>query len=120
VILNVGDMGAQVAFYRDVMGFAIVYPQAAAGDLARETFVRFDTGGAFLVLHAGRAGRAQRDEPRLSFMTDDLDLARAVLVSRGVEVSRVRSPAPGVLVVDARDPEGNAFHVEARVPAQER
>ncbi len=117
-ILNVHDMNRQVAFYRDVMGFAVIYPRGL-DDYAAETFVRLDTGGAALALHNGRTTENNGDEPRLSFMVDDIDRARSHLLARGVRAGDVRSPAPGVLVVDARDPEGNAFHIESRIaPAQ--
>lgn len=48
-------------------------------------------------------------------MTDDLEGVRAMLLTAGVWVDEIRSPAPGVLVADARDPEGNAFHIETHV-----
>ncbi len=118
VILNVKDMGKQVEFWRDVMGFPIVYPSNFS-EPARETFVRFQTGGAHLVLHAGREVPNARQEPRLSFMTKDLEKARQRLIAVGMTVGEVRSPAPGVLVVDCRDPEGNAFHLEARIALNE-
>ena len=118
VILNVKDMRKQVGFWRDVMGFTIVYPSASS-DPAEETFVRFETGGAYLVLHAGREVPNAGEEPRLSFMTKDLEKTRQRLIEAGVTLGEVRSPAPGVFVVDCRDPEGNAFHLEARVAPNE-
>ena len=119
VIVNVKDMGAQIAFYRDLMGLPIVYPQGV-DDYTTQEFVRFDTGGAYLVLHAGRSTDNVGDEPRLSFMTTDLHGFRERLLAEGIVADEIRSPAPGVLVVDARDPEGNAFHLESRVePGEE-
>ncbi|MEE8155371.1 MAG: VOC family protein [Phycisphaerales bacterium] len=112
VIINVRDMDKQIAFYRDVMGFTIVYP-LEVDDYSREDFVRFDTGGANLVLHKGRRNSNAGDEPRLSFMTDNIEAVRSRLVKAGIWIDVIRSPAPGVLVADARDPEGNAFHIEA-------
>ncbi len=113
VIVNVRDMPGQVAFYRDVMGFPVVYPPT--GRPEDEDFVRFDTGGTYLVLHRGRTHPNAGDEPRLSFITQDVRAVRRRLLDGGVAVAEIRSPAPGVLVADARDPEGNAFHIEEHV-----
>ncbi|MCI0625599.1 MAG: VOC family protein [Acidobacteria bacterium] len=115
VILNVTDMERQVKFYRDTMGFAVTLPEGRT-DLGKETFVRLRTGGADLALHAGRNSKSGPDEPRLSFMTKDIRGARERILQADLPVGEIRSPAPGVLVVDCRDPEGNAFHLEARVP----
>ncbi len=116
VILNVRDMATQLRFWRDVMGFPVVYPERSA-DLYKEPFVRLEAGGASLVLHSGRTTENQNQEPRLSFMTDALGETRARLLRLGVRLSVIRSPAPGVFVVDGRDPEGNVFHLEGREPA---
>lgn len=62
VIINVKDMAKEARFWRDAMGFSIVYPSDTS-NLAEETFVRFATGGAFLVLHAGRENPNARDGP---------------------------------------------------------
>jgi len=113
VIVNVRDMPGQVAFYRNVMGFPVVYPPT--GRPEDEDFVRFDTGGTYLVLHRGRTHPNAGDEPRLSFITQDVRAVRRRLLDGGVAVAEIRSPAPGVLVADARDPEGNAFHIEEHV-----
>lgn len=115
VILNVRDMERQVQFYRDTLGFRVVLPEGKS-DFAKETFVRLQTGGADLALHAGRVSPPGKDEPRLSFMTKNIREARERLLQAGLTPSAIRTPAPGVLVVDCRDPEGNAFHLEARVP----
>ena len=104
VIVNVRDTPAQVAFYRDVMGFSVTYPPTGRPEV--EDFVRLDTGGAYLVLHTGRTNPNARDEPRLSFITDDVRAVRRRLLDVEGSVADIQSPAPGVLVADARDPEG--------------
>lgn len=112
-IIYVRDMAAQVAFYRDVLGLRMTYPTAVS-EYACEQWVTFDTGECTLALHGGGQGRLGEDAPKLVFMVRDLDLARAQMLSRGVEMGEVRSPAPGVLVSDAADPEGNRFSLEQR------
>lgn len=112
VIQNVKSMEDQVRFYRDVLGLKVVYP-AEIKDTASETFVRFETGGAYLVLHSGRKTDNAGQEPRLSFRVENLTQSREFLVRSGVEAGPLRNPAPNVYVVDCKDPEGNTFHLEA-------
>ena len=114
VILNVHDMNRQVAFYRDVLGLVMLYPGGVGEDFdfSNEYFVRFDTGSGWIALHAGRKQPNNGEEPRISFAARDLDAARGYLLGNGVSVGEIRSPAPGVQVLDARDPEGNVFHLE--------
>lgn len=112
VIINVRDMGTQVRFYRDVLNLTTVYPKQS-DDWGKEAFVRFETGGAFLVLHGGRQTRNAGQEPRISFRVGRLVLAREYLLRAGIEVSEIRNPAPRVYVVDGKDPEGNTFHLES-------
>ena len=81
-------------------------------DYSAEDFVRLDTGGSYLVLHSGRKTDNAGDEPRISYLTDDVAGMRERLLAADAWVDVVRSPTPGVLVADARDPEGNAFHIE--------
>jgi len=111
VILDVRDMDAQARFYRDVLGCTVLHP-ADAADFHDAPFVRLDAGGALLALHAGRTEHHHGQEPRLSFLVDDLEQARERLRSHDVPAGEPRSPAPGIRIVDARDPEGNAFHFE--------
>ena len=63
VILYVQDMGAQVSFYRDVLGLRVVEPQGA-GDWAGVHWVELDTGSCTLALHAGGQRRQGEDAPR--------------------------------------------------------
>lgn len=52
-------MQEQIAFYRNVMGFTIVYP-SGLDDYSDENFVRFDTSGAYLVLTLRTPERERR------------------------------------------------------------
>jgi len=110
VILYVRDMDAQVRFYRDVLGQSISWP-AGLADYSAEHWVAIDTGAAKFALHSG--GQVpQGTPPRYGFSTEHIEQAREHLLKHGVPTSEVRSPAPGVQVVDCTDPEGNGFFIE--------
>jgi catechol 2,3-dioxygenase-like lactoylglutathione lyase family enzyme len=113
IILYVEDMNTQVRFYRDRLGLRLTHPQGI-DDFSAEYWVTFDTGACTLALHGGGQKRIGQDSPKIVFLTDDLAASRALLASRGVAVSAPRSPAPGVDVCDAKDPEGNPFSIESR------
>lgn len=108
VILYVEDMDAMVSFYTEVLGFDV------AGGAPEHGFVRLDSGAASLALHAGRDGDVGEFAPKIVFAVEDLEAARSRLQDEGVDLSEVRSPAPGTEVCDGRDPEGNAFSIESR------
>jgi catechol 2,3-dioxygenase-like lactoylglutathione lyase family enzyme len=112
VIVYVRDMDAQVRFYRDLLGLSISWP-AGLADYSAEHWVAFDAGGVALALHSGGQHSAGTP-PRYGFKVTDIVATRKELRARGVECSEVRSPAPGVQVVDCKDPEGNGFFIESR------
>lgn len=110
VIVYVQEMDRMFEFYTDAFGLAV-----AGGD-PEQGFVKLDAGGAALALHEGREGREDdlgRYAPKLVFDVDGLGAARDHLSEYDVELGDVRSPAPGVHVVDGLDPEGNKFSIEA-------
>lgn len=113
IILYVTDMEAQVRFYRDVMGLAVSYPTGLES-YAGEFWVTFDSGPCVLALHGGGRGRIGEDTPKIVFAVEDIVAARATLVARGVRMEQMREAAPGVRVVDGRDPEGHPFSIEER------
>jgi len=113
VILQVKDMNIQVEFYRDRLGLKVTYPQGVV-DYANESWVTFETGRCILALHSGgRTRHGETPSHRIVFEADDIQAARNKLLHRGVQVGEVRSPAPGVQVVDGRDPEGNVYAIES-------
>jgi catechol 2,3-dioxygenase-like lactoylglutathione lyase family enzyme len=112
VILYVRDMDVQVRFYRDVLSLRITWPDGLT-DYSSEHWVAFDAGGVTLALHSGGETPAGTP-PRFGFKVEDIEEVRAHLLERNVVCSETRSPAPGVLVVDCKDPEGNGFFIESR------
>jgi predicted enzyme related to lactoylglutathione lyase len=113
VILYAQDMAAQVAFWRDVMGLRVKYP-ADSANYSQEFWVELESGPCTLVLHGGGKREIGGDAPKVVFSVADMDAARQMLLDRGVRVGEVRSPAPGVIVADGVDPEGNKFSIETK------
>lgn len=111
IILFVRDMDDMLAFYTDVIGLDVAQGEPEHG------FVKLDTGDTMLCLHAGRESAVSDAEPKLVFEVEDLEAAVEHLEAHDVTLGERRSPAPGVHVVDARDPEGNRFSVETSDPA---
>lgn len=127
VALCVSDLDRSLAFYRDLLDFAVVGGADHGGDAARDTLglTRDDAGFTSAVL--GRdgvrlelvcfAGAPPIAEPRpadrvglshLAFAVDDLDSTVHSLRDRGLEVDAPpRRQAPGVASCLARDPDGN-------------
>jgi predicted enzyme related to lactoylglutathione lyase len=114
VILYVGDMAQAVAFYRDRLGLRIDYPQR--DDYRSEYWVVFETGSCKLCLHGGGEHRQGQDAPKIVFRVQDVQTARAQLMDRGVALSEVLTPSPGVLVCNGLDPDGNRFSIEQGPP----
>ncbi len=113
VILYVRDMDAQVRFYRDALGLAVLEP-AGRESYAGESWVALDAGSLVLALHVGGRGRIGEDAPKLAFSVADVTSARAALAARGVAMGEIRDAAPGVRVCDCADPEGNRFSLDER------
>jgi predicted enzyme related to lactoylglutathione lyase len=117
VILYVQDMGAQVSFYRDVLGLEVKEP-LDRGDWTGVHWVELETGSCTLALHVGGQRRLGADAPKIVFRVSDVPAARQQLVQRGVPMGEIRSPAPGVQVADGVDLEGNRFSIESRGSAE--
>jgi len=113
VVVYVEDMNRQVYFYRDVLGLSLSYPTGVS-DFADAYWVTFETGNCTLALHAGGNKQHGADAPKFVFEVSDINQARQELIDGGVRLGEIRSPAPGVLVCDGIDPEGNRFSIESK------
>ena len=118
MILYVENMSSQVFFYKDKMGLEIDYPEDT-DNLENENWVVFRTGECNLALHSGGRRRIGEDAPKIVFDVEDLPKIREELISRGVPLDEVWSPALGILVSDGVDPEGNRFSIESTEPSSE-
>ena len=116
VILSVENMKSQVFLYKGKMGLAIDYPEDIS-NLENETWVVFRKGECSLALHSGGRHRIGEDAPKIVFDVEDLAKIRKELIRRGVTLDEVWSPAPGTLVSDGVDPEGNHFSIESTEPS---
>lgn len=112
IILYVQDMDAQVRFYRDTLGLSVAYP-AALADYGQVSWVTFNTGACTLALHGGGRRDFGQDAPKFVFRVANIYDARETLRGRGVTVGEVFEAAPGTLVVNGLDPEGNKFSLES-------
>jgi catechol 2,3-dioxygenase-like lactoylglutathione lyase family enzyme len=110
VILYVKDMNKMVQFYRDVLDLRLTDPTFT--DPADENWVTFETGNCLLALHSGGKGNIGADSPKIVFRVQDIKSARFQLLEAGVTAGEIQSPAPGIAVCNARDPEGNSFSIE--------
>ncbi len=113
VILYVKDMNAQVKFYRDSLGLTISYP-AGLDNYSDQFWVTFETGTCTLALHGGGEKRLGEDAPKFVFEVSDIAATREQCRLLDIPRSGIRSPAPGVEVIDCQDPEGNVFSLESR------
>jgi catechol 2,3-dioxygenase-like lactoylglutathione lyase family enzyme len=116
IIIYAQEMNTLVAFYRDKLGLRVRYP-AALADYSDQMWVELDAGTCVLALHGGGQRRLGVDAPKIVFRVVEMERARATLSARGVVLSDVRAPAPGKLVCDGTDPEGNRFSLEATTRA---
>jgi predicted enzyme related to lactoylglutathione lyase len=114
VVVFVEDMARQVRFYAEVLGL-----QPSSGinleTAGSEKWVTFQSGTCTLALHAGGQKRFGEDAPQFYFYVDDIEVARADLVARGVVMSEVNCPDGRSYFCSGQDPEGNRFGIETRV-----
>lgn len=116
---EVFDMTASVAFYRDVLGFNVVFasPEVETAEGRFSHFVRVGLGSIDLMLNTAYDSNErplERSEARwagcrhthLYIDCDDVPALYAVMVARGLQAE---PPAPtlyGYLAFHARDPDG--------------
>ncbi|MBO3458219.1 VOC family protein [Aetokthonos hydrillicola Thurmond2011] len=113
-ILYVKDIHAQVRFYRDMLGLEIKH-QIGLEKESEKYWVEFVTGECTLVLHGNVQKQAGTDRPTLlAFHVDDIETAHKELTERGVKLSAIRSPSPGLQVAEGADPEGNPFTIDCQ------
>ena len=106
VVVGVDDLDEAAAFYRDVLGFAVLHDEELGG---------------FRYLHVGPAGPSEAglwlmpggrdattDRPALVLYCDDLTVVQAALAAHGVEPWNVRDDGSS-RSLHLRDPAGNVL-----------
>lgn len=94
--LAVRDLGAAVAWYRDVLGLAVALRDDASG------FALLDAAGGRVALKVGEVGAGVT----LHFQVTDLAAERDRLTSAGVAVGPVRVSPEGYREAFVRDADG--------------
>jgi len=119
VRLLVEDVGACLAFYRDVMGFAPLFVDDDAHYASVSTgatTLSFQRRSGFLEA-LGPAVRSSRldgpDRMALIFAVDDVDRAASELVRRGAELTAIPEDRPhwGIRTAHLRDPDGHLIEI---------
>jgi len=111
VSIPVEDQDAALAFYTETLGFALLR-DAPLPNGGRWIELAPAEDDVVLTLEPARPDVA-RGAIGIRFTTDDIDEARSVLTSRGVDVDEMLA-WPGIPRMFAfRDPVGNAFSITA-------
>ena len=113
VPLPVADVERSIAFYADTLGFTKdVDVQPAEG----VRIVQLTAEGSGCSIGFGTGLEVYQGEPGsirgLHLVVEDIEAARAELVSRGVEVSEVHDFGGGVRGAEFADPDGNSFELQ--------
>lgn len=107
--LQVADMAASLAFYRDLLGMAV---NRRFSPMPGMDIVFLGREGLQLELIC-RAGESREggENFSLGFAVDDLDTETARLAAAGVVCGPAVQPAPGVRMSFCNDPDGNAVEL---------
>lgn len=115
VTLYVQDIERQTVFYRDVLGL----PMVNSPDDPSQ-FVEFEAGGCRIALHNNGVPTKAKRPPKLVFYAKDVGAARAVLLARGANMTKVVDTnvelhdGSMLQLCDGKDLEGNPFQLSNR------
>jgi catechol 2,3-dioxygenase-like lactoylglutathione lyase family enzyme len=111
VILFVGNMDAEVRFYRDVLGLPLHFPKGLE-DYSDQMWVEFKLGDSSLALHGGSDSHPT-DDHQMVFFVDDVVSARERIVEAGISMGEIRPLEDGAPVSEGRDPDGHPFSIRS-------
>ncbi len=108
----VRDLDRSVAFYRDVLGFGLVFSEP------QFHYARFDVGGFRFAIAAAEVDHFTGGAPGnrhtgIGLTVADVDAVAAELMAKGVEFPLKPGPQPwgGYMGIFA-DPDGNLFYLD--------
>ena len=115
VNVPVSDVDRAKRFYADRAGFTVDHDHTVSDDLR---FVQLTPPGSAcsIAIGTGLSDRPPGSVAGLQLVVDDIEVARAELVGRGVEASEVQVFPWGSFVFFS-DPDGNAWSVQQLPPA---
>jgi predicted enzyme related to lactoylglutathione lyase len=109
VTVGVSDLERSIAFYRDQLGFNLLY------SAPEFRYASFDVNGIrFSIAAADPSGSQPVGRPTgIGFFVDDVDAAHDELAARGVNFTMkpARQPWGGYMGMFA-DPDGNTFYLD--------
>ena len=109
VTVQVADMAASLAFYRDLLGMEVSRRFSPGPGM---DIVFLSQGGMQLELHCREGeGTDPGDHVALGFAVEDLVGEIARLTAAGVVCGPVMQPAPGTRMSFCNDPDGNAVEL---------
>ncbi len=110
VAIPVTDVDRAKAFYADQVGFAADHDHTVSDEIR---FVQLTPpgSGCSIVLGKGLTAAAPGSVDGVQLCVNDIDVARAELVGRGVEVTEIEEHPWGRFVHFA-DPDGNRWSVQ--------
>ncbi len=108
VTVGVRDLDRALGFYRDVMGFPLLY------SAPEFSYAAFDLGGRRFAIAAGGEPRPEGDRHTgIGILVDDVDAAHAELAAKGVRFTMPPSKQPwGGYMAMFADPDGNLFYID--------
>jgi predicted enzyme related to lactoylglutathione lyase len=109
VTVGISDLERSIAFYRDVMGFKLLY------SAPEFHYASFDANGMrFSIAGGGSDEHSAGRRTGIGFVVPDVDAAHAELVAKGVEFTMPpgKQPWGGYMGMFA-DPDGNIFYLDS-------
>ncbi|MEI6082990.1 MAG: VOC family protein [Verrucomicrobiota bacterium] len=107
------DVARMVAFYRDILGLAILNPPRAM-DYDKSDWVQLASDGIEIGIHrAAKAGNTGLNRNKLVFVVDNVANAREQLGNRGVRMGK-HHVASEFECCDFKDPDGNVLQLSSR------